>query len=189
MAAAGPGRLLGTVHWVRHMVEHIARLTGAAERGDGMAVERVEETPDKRTAADRSNAGLEQYAATHCAAVVAEIVRERFGGDWLAAEIAPEEVRAAVLERVARHLDASEAPAAAVSRFGLDSVRCVETEAARNARSLARWLTRQEEEAEEAARMLTEAGQFARHMAGEGDESASGGSGAESGAASGAAAA
>lgn len=173
LASCGAGHLLGVSHWVRNMVEEVGRLTGATERGDRMGVERREKRPDPKTVGDRSNHGLEQYAKTHCSAVVAQIVREEFGGDWLKAEISPQRVKEAVLERVARHLDASEAPALVVSRLGLDAVRDIEAEASRNAVSLRDWMRRQQDEEETAGRMLREASRFVQ-SSGEGDESGAG---------------
>ena len=173
LASNGAGHLLGVTHWVRNMVEEVGRLTGVTEKGDAMGVARKEKRPDPRTASDRSNHGLEQYAKTHCSAVVTEIVRERFGGDWLKAEITAEEVREAVLDRVARHLDASQAPASVVSNLGVDGVRSVNEEASRNAVSLRDWMDRQHKEREESRLMLENALRFVQ-SSGDGEESSEG---------------
>ena len=66
LARNGAWRLLGTVHWVRSMVEQIAALIGV--EGGTMAVQRVIKAPDARTVEDKAAYGLEQYARTFCRA-------------------------------------------------------------------------------------------------------------------------
>lgn len=157
----GPGALLGTTHWVRRMVEHIAVLTGAAKRGDKMAIQRVDKTPDPRTCADRAAYGLTQYAGTLCAAVVAQIVRDQHGGDWRAAEITPDDVRAGVVDMVAAYIDATDAAGGAVSRLGVDRARNIEEEAARGVAELSEWMARQDRAERQAQSDLLDAAMIA----------------------------
>lgn len=189
LAKRGPSVLLGTVHWVRQMVEHIAVLIGATEKGDKMAVQRVITAPDGRTPADKAGHGLAQYAGTFCNAALSKIVAERFGGDWLAAEADADEVRAVVLDMVAAFLDASGAPEAAVSRTGLDKARDAEAEAERGAAVLDFWMARQRRAADDAKDGLTEAATAAAFKAGQtgdGVPSSGSGEGAAAGVAAGA---
>lgn len=188
LARSGAWRLLGSVHWVRQMVEHIAALTGATKKGATMAVQRVIKTPDARTIEDKAAHGLAQYARTFCMAAAAGIVAERFGGDWMAAEVDPAEVRAAVLDMVAAHLDMSGVPDAAVSRAGLDAARDAEAEALRGAAVLDFWMARQHRAAEEARGELKEAAAAAAHEAGQDQDGSSGSSGSGEGEAGGSAA-
>lgn len=153
-----------------------------------MAVQRVIKTPDARTIEDRAAHGLAQYARTFCMAAAAGIVAERFGGDWMAAEVDPAEVRAAVLDMVAAHLDMSGVPDAAVSRAGLDAARDAEAEALRGAAVLDFWMARQHRAAEEASGELKEAAAAAAHEAGQDQDGSSGSSGSGEGEAGGSAA-
>ena len=162
----GPAGLLGTVHWVRAMVEHLGRLTGMIKKGATMGVQRVERTPDPRTCADRAGHGLTQYAGTLCAAVVSDIVRERHDGDWHGAQISAEEVRQGVLTMVAAYLDATGAPLDAVTRLGVDRVRDLEAEAQRHSRALVDWMERQKQDAEHAQAAVLDAAMTAAMRAG-----------------------
>lgn len=163
----GAGALLGTTLWVRRMVEHIAVLTGAAKKGAKMAIQRVDKTPDPRTCADRAGYGLTQYAGTMCAAVVAQIVKDQHAGDWRAAEIDADEVRAGVLDMVAAYVDATDAAALAVSRLGVDRARDIEGEAERGVIALDNWMRRQDETETQARADLLDAAMIAALRAAE----------------------
>ncbi|WP_157115763.1 hypothetical protein [Ketogulonicigenium robustum] len=177
LARNGAWRLLGTVHWVRSMVEQIAALI-EVEKGASMAVQRVIKAPDARTVEDKAAYGLEQYARTFCKAAVSRIVAEKFGHDWMGAEVSPEEVRAAVLDMVAAHLDMHGTAEAVVVRAGLDEARDAEAEAMRGAAILDFWMARQHRAAEEAQSGLKEAAASARFEAGQdGDGVSSSGDG------------
>lgn len=153
----GPGALLGTSHWVRRMVEHIGDLTGMSKKGAKMAVTRVDKTPDPRTCEDRAAHGLTQYAGTLCSAVIARIVADKYDGDWRAAEISEDEVRAGVVDMVGSYMDATGAVAGSVTRLGVDHSRSIEDEAERGAQALADWMERQEEDADRAQSELLDA--------------------------------
>lgn len=177
LARNGAWRLLGTVHWVRSMVEQIAALIGV-EKGGTMAVQRVIKAPDARTVEDKAAYGLEQYARTFCRAAASRIVAEKFNKDWMAAEVSAEEVRAAVLDMVAEHLDMHGTPDAVVSRTGLDEARDAEAEALRGAAVMDFWMARQHRATDEAKREMKEAAAHARFKAGQdGDGVSSSGSG------------
>lgn len=143
-----------------------------------MAVQRVIKAPDARTVEDKAAHGLAQYARTFCRAAALRIVAEKFGNDWMAAEVSAEEIRAAVLDMVAGHLDMHGTAEAVVSRTGLDEVRDAEAEALRGAAVLDFWMARQHRAADEAKNGLKEAAAAARHEAGQdGDGVSSSGSG------------
>lgn len=190
LAREGAGALLGTAHWVRGFVEHLGEITGMTQKGATLAVQRVPKKPDPRTCEDRSGYGLAQYAATHCAAVVSRIVRDQYDGDWLAAEVQPDDVRRGVLEMVAGYLDATGLHEAAVTRLGVDAVRDIEAEAERGSYALSRWMERQRDATEVAQERLLGAAHVAALRAAQGPkysfEEESGSSGVSSGEVSGA---
>lgn len=189
IAKDGPSCLLATSHWVRNMVEYIGEVTGMTKKGATLAVQRVPKTPDPRTCEDRSGHGLAQYAATHCSAVVSRIVKEQYGGDWLAAEVEPEAVRRGVLEMVAGYLDATGLHESSVTRLGVDAVRDIEAEAARGSHKLSAWMDRQRDATEIAQERLLSAAHVAAMKASQGPDgpssSKSGSSGVSSGSDSG----
>lgn len=192
IAKGGPSGLLATSHWVRCMVEYIGEVTGMTKKGATLAVQRVPKAPDPRTCEDRSGHGLAQYAATHCAAVVSRIVKDQYGGDWLAAEVQPDDVRRGVLDMVAGYLDATRLHEAAVTRLGVDAARDIEAEAERGSYALSRWMERQRDATEAAQERLLGAAHVAALKAAQGPEGSSsagvGSSGGSSGMASGQAA-
>lgn len=163
----GPGALLGAVHWVRKMVQHIAEITGEVRAEDArMGVGRIERTPVVKTAMDRAAHGVAQYARALCEAAAAEIVKEQHDGDWLGAEIEPLELRKRVMGMVTVMLDESDMPERVVRRCGLDAVRNVEAEAARNAADLRDYIERQRARAAAAQEALMEAAERAAEMLG-----------------------
>ena len=170
IAKRGPWGLLSTSHWVRGMVEYMGEVTGMTQKGATLAVQRVPKTPDPRSCADRSGHGIAQYAATHCAAVVSQIVRERFKGDWLAADVQPEAVRRGVLDMIAGYLDSTGLHEAAVSRLGVDAVRDIEEEAKRGSQALTAWMDRQREATECAQERLLGAAHVAALKASQGPD-------------------
>ena len=154
-AAEGPGALLGTSLWVRRMVQHIAVLTGATgENANRLAVSRIERLPVAATVMDRARGCLHMSVRTLCRAAAAEVVAECHGGDWLAAEVGPDDIKAGVLSLVETYLDASAEPARAASGLGLDEARDIDDEAARNIVDLGCWMERNAREVEAARRRL-----------------------------------
>lgn len=149
----GAGAILGTSLWVRGMVERIAEATGWAEDAV-MGVERVESTPDPRTARDRADHGLAQYGKSFCKAMVADVVKGRFNGDWLAAEIDPEEIGLMVAEWVKESIMGHSAEVC--TELGMDEVRACDEEAARLQVDLLEWIKRQKEETEDAQVRLSD---------------------------------
>lgn len=191
IAKGGSWGLLSTSHWVRGMVEYMGEVTGMTQKGATLAVQRVSKAPDPRSCADRSGYGIAQYAATHCAAVVSQIVREKFKGDWLAADVQPEAVRRGVLDMIAGYLDSTGLHEAAVSRLGVDAVRDIEEEAKRGSQALTAWMDRQREATECAQEKLLAAAHVAALKASQGPDgpvssSKAGSSGVSSGVSSGA---
>lgn len=79
-----------------------------------------------------------------CNAATSIIVRQRYGGDWLAAEIDPAEVRAVVIRMVRQYIDATDDHRKVVTHLGLDRARSIDEEAARLQGDLARWMRWQE---------------------------------------------
>lgn len=154
-AAEGPGALLGTSLWVRRMVQHIAAITGATgENANRLAVSRIERMPVAATVMDRARGCLHMSVRTLCRAAASEVVAECHDGDWLAAEVGPDEIKAGVLAIVERYLDGSDEPARAASRLGLDEARNIDDEAARNVVDLGCWMDRNAREVEAARRRL-----------------------------------
>lgn len=154
----GPGALLGAVHWVRRMVEHIATITGAMEPGEAvMAVTRIEPTPSPRTVEDRAMHGIVQYTPVICAAAAVQLVHQKHQGDWLAAELDPYAVRRRALRMFHRYLIVSDAPAAAVTRLGLDRSRTTDEEAERAHQALQDYMQGQKDAAAEAQAALLQA--------------------------------
>lgn len=154
-AEKGPGALLGISLWVRRMVQHIAVLTGATgENANRLAVSRIERLPVSATVMNRARGCLHMSVRTLCRAAAAEIVAECHGGDWLAAEVGPDEIKAGVLAMVDTYLDASAEPARAASGLGLGEARDIDDEAARNVADLGRWMDRNAREVEDARRRL-----------------------------------
>ena len=187
LAKQGAGTLIGTSHWVREFVVHLGEVTGMTKKGASIGVQRVPQGPDPRTIEERSGHGLAQYAATHCAAVVSQIVHQEFGGDWLAAEVSPDAVRRGVLEMMAGYLDATNLHEAAVTRLGVDRVRSIQEEAQRGSHALSRWMERQRDATEIAQERLLGAAHVAALKAAQGPEgSSSGGGGSSAGSSGGA---
>lgn len=154
-AAEGPGALLGTSFWVRRMVKHLAALTRVTtDNAARLAVSRIERLPVSKTVADRARACMSMMEKTLCHAAAAQIVADCYDGDWLAAEIDPDEIKAQVLGFVGAYLDASTAPARAASRLGLDQARSNDDEAARNMVDLGQWMDRNRRELDEAQKRL-----------------------------------
>lgn len=145
----GPGALLGSVHWVRRMLEHIATLTGQLDPDAAqIGMVRLDRLPISATVEDRARHGLEVYAKTFCNAAMARIVDAEFGGDWLAASVEPDRVRDGVIAMVGDWIEATRAHLWAVSAAGVDQARTINEEAARNGEALRNWLERQAWEVE-----------------------------------------
>lgn len=148
----GPGALLGAIAWVRRFVEHVAVLTGNAKTADArMAISRLNRLPVPRSCETRAHEMLMGGVKHLCNAAASIIVRQRHGGDWLAAEIDPAEVRAVAIRMVRRYIDETDDHRKVVTRLGLDRARSIDEEAARLQVDLGRWMRWQEE-----ARVLAE---------------------------------
>lgn len=157
---SGPGALLGTTHWVRNMVQHIAAITTGAQ-DCRMCVTRVEKTPNPKSAHDRAMHGGIQYAKTFCEAVAASIVENEFEGDWMSAEIDPVRLELEAAELFHSVLRGTNSAASVVVERGLDALRTSEAEAERTHNDLLDWMIRQREETEAAQAALTLAGDTA----------------------------
>lgn len=161
----GPGALLQTCHWVRRMVEHLGQVTGAVSDKAILGIQRVPRKPESRSCADRAAHGLAQYDSTFCAEQVEAIVEQNFGGDWLAAQIDPENIKSGVLRRVSDWLDKTGAHHHAVAALGVDQARTINDEAARGAVALSEWMVRQHDEVEKAKAALVESARAALMLA------------------------
>lgn len=161
----GPGALLGTVNWVRHLTERLAVMTqGTREDAATMAVTRVSSTPDPRPIRAKAQHGAEQYAPTFCKAAIAEIVEKKHGGDWLAAEIEPDEVVEVAVDMVKVYI--RNAAGVTLENLGVLEVLNHEQEAARAHDRLDLWLREQRQASAEARFALKRAADRAYEMCG-----------------------
>ncbi|MCB4456874.1 hypothetical protein [Leisingera sp. McT4-56] len=146
-AAEGPGALLGTARWVRRMVSQIAIMLGVCDKNAAeLPITRYERLPIVRSIKDKARWALGSSVRTLCHAAAAQIVEERHGGDWSAADVEPEDIKEGVLRLVEDFLDATEAPYRAASRLGLEKARDIEDQAACDRKKLRRWMDWQEQE-------------------------------------------
>lgn len=153
----GAGALLGTAHWVRKMVQHIADITDSAQ-DCRLGVTRVEKTPDPKSALDTAMYGGRQYSKVFCEAVAASIVESEFEGDWKMAEIDPEQLECGAIDLFRNVLRETNAASKVASDRGLDALRNSEAEAERTHMDLLTWMIRQREQTEAAQAVLTRAG-------------------------------
>jgi hypothetical protein len=161
----GPGALLGVHLWVRQLMERVAVLTERArEDAAEMAVTRVQGRPDPRSLRDRAEHGTRQYARVWCLAEVAEIVHSRWGGDWLLAEIDPDEVLDRVVDEIKGHL--RRVVRDTCERVGVLEAREIEEEAGRAGRMLGVWMDEHHRATTDAKRFLEQAAASARQACG-----------------------
>jgi hypothetical protein len=161
----GPGALLGATLWVRQLVERVAVLTARVrEEQAQLAVTRVRKLPDPRPLRDRAEHGARQYARTWALAEVADMVEERWEGDWLQAEVDPSEV----IERAVKRLRGALNNVAAdvCGGVGVLEARDVEAEAERAHDLLNRWMWENTLATERAQGRLLAAASRAREMCG-----------------------
>lgn len=152
----GPGALLGVHLWIRQLMERFAVLTAMArEEAATMAVTRVSSLPDPRPLRERADQGARQYARVFCLAEIADLVQEG-GGDWLEAELSPDEVLERAVFRIQRHL--SSIVTDVCDRVGVLEARDMEAEATRAKGLLHQWMQEHHEATRVAQEMLMRVG-------------------------------
>lgn len=155
----GPAGLLASVLWIRRMVEWIAAHTGVLDSPEAAVIgpSRLSRLPVARTIEDRARYGMQIGAPTNCMAAMDQIVRERHGGDWLAAKVDPKDVHALAVSRYSEWIINTRTHEYVVSSAGVDQARTIEVEAERNADELECWMRRQEDEDASAQARLADA--------------------------------
>lgn len=129
-ARLSPGEMIGTSVWARRFVEHLARITGAAEATDEMGKVRVAELADASTVEDRARHVIGQAVKTCIAAAAFGVVRDEFGGKWGAAMMRPSVLIRRATEMIERQITEMGVADQFVETAGLDKLRTREERAA-----------------------------------------------------------